>query len=204
MVGETIQLYAFGDFDRSCKVRWVGEELGLTIEEMRVRPPAHRQDDYLALNPLGQVPTVRFRDQVLIESTSICHVLAEAYDAPKLWVGRGEPGRDAYLYWLAVFGETCEGRLVECAVSRSGVLGPEYFDLHEKQLRRKLAVLAEQLPSDGYLAGERLTVADVVAGYCLRLAVGTELIERERVEPYLGRLMARPAAKRARAFASLE
>ncbi len=202
-MAETVRIYSFGDFDRSGKVRWLAEELGLAIEEQPVRPPAHREPDYLALNPLGQVPTVQFRGRTVVESTAICHHLAEAVDEPKLWIGRGEPERQAYLYWLAAFGETCEGRLVECAISKRGVIGPEYFDLHASALRRKLGVLAEQLPDEGYLAGSFLSVADVVAGYNLRLAVQTGLLERERVEPYLSRLVERPAAVRSRIFARL-
>jgi glutathione S-transferase len=202
VMAETITLYGFGDSDRSGKVRWLAEELGLGVVEERVEFTRHLAPPYTDLNPLGQVPTVRWRDRVLIESTAILHVLAEAHDEPKLWIGRGERGREDYLTWLATFAETLEGRLVECAVSRIGLLGPEYFALHEAVLRRKLGVVAERLPRDGFLAG-RFTLADVVAGYNLRLAVQTGLLPRDAADPYLGRLVDRPAAQRARIFASL-
>jgi glutathione S-transferase len=52
------------------------------------------------LNALEQIPTAMFRGAVLTESTAICHTLAEAFDEPKLWVGRGEPTREEYLFWL--------------------------------------------------------------------------------------------------------
>jgi glutathione S-transferase len=202
-MAESITLYSFGDVDRSGKVRWLAAELGLEVVEDRVELGAQRKPAYLALNPLGQIPTVVFRGEVLVESTAACHTLAEAFDTPRLWIGRGEPRRRAYLYWLSAFAETCEGRLVECAVSKAGILGPEYFALHERTLRRKLRVLADQLPSQGHLCGDGLTVADVVAGYNLRLAVQTGLLERERAEPYLSRLVQRPAAQASRVFAGL-
>ncbi|MFO0568332.1 MAG: glutathione S-transferase family protein [Polyangiaceae bacterium] len=202
-MAESIQVYGFGDNDRSGKVRWTARELGLTVEDVRLRPGEHRQPPYAEMNPYQHVPTAVFRGETLLESTAICHTLADAFDDPKLFVARGEPERNAYLYWLAVFGETLEARLVECAVSRAGLLGPEYFALHEASLRRKLGVVASQLPAEGYLAGARFTVADVLAGYGLRLALGIGLVERARVEPYLGRLVARPAAIEARVFASL-
>jgi glutathione S-transferase len=88
-------------------------------------------------------------------------------------------------------------------VSLIGLIGREYFELHEKNLRFKLGVLAAKQPAEGYLCGGAFTVADVVAGYNLRLAVQCRLIERDAVEPYLGRLCARPAAKESRVFASL-
>jgi glutathione S-transferase len=202
-LAESIKLYGFGDVDRSGKVRWVAAELGLGVEEQPVEPGANRRPPYTDLNPLAQIPTAEFRGETLIESTAICHTVAEAFDEPKLWVGPREPSRSAYLFWLAAFGENLEGRLVECAVSRAGILGPEYFALHEKTLRFKLRVLAEKLPAEGYLCGERFTVADVLAGYSLRLAIQSGLIERAQVEPYFGRLVAREAAKASRIFASL-
>ena len=200
---ETVTLYGFGDNDRSGKVRWMAAELGLRVEERPIKPGEHRSAPYTDLNPLAQIPTAEFRGEVLIESTAICHTLAEAFDEPKLWIGRGEPGRAQYLFWLAAFGELCEGRLVECAVSRIGILGPEYYELHATRLRQKLDVLAKKLPREAYLCGERFSVADVVAGYSLRLAVQTQILERAAIEPYFGRLVAREAAKQSRVFSSL-
>ena len=36
---DTVELYGFGDNDRSGKVRWTATELGLPVEEQRLRPP---------------------------------------------------------------------------------------------------------------------------------------------------------------------
>ena len=85
--------------------------------------------------------------------------------------------RRRYLFWLAAFGETTEARLVECAVSRAGTLGPEYFLLHQETLRFKLGVLAARLLKEG--------------------------IDPSAVDPYFGRLRSRSAAAQSRIFASL-
>ncbi len=203
-MSETVTVWGFGDNDRSGKVRWVAAELGLAIEEQRVEIGGHLEPPYLEINPLGQIPTAKFRDRIYIESTTICHVLAESFDEPKLWIGPREPNRDKYLFWLAVFGETLEGRLVECALSRGGILGPEYFAIHEARLRGKLDVVAKMLPSEGFVCGDRFTVADVLAGYSLRLAVQTGLAPRGAIEPYFSRLVARDAARTSRIFSGLK
>ncbi|MCA9516825.1 MAG: glutathione S-transferase family protein [Myxococcales bacterium] len=202
-MSETIVLYGFGDNDRSGKVRWLARELGLAIEERPVAFGAQREGPYLALNPYGHIPTVVFRGETLIESTAACHLIAEAHDAPKLWIGPGEPGRRDYLTWLAIFGETLESRLVETALGKAGILPPAFAELHGERLAFKLGVAAARLPAEGYLAGGRFTLADIVAGYSLRLAVRAGLIAREATEPYLGRLVARPAAAEARFFGAL-
>ena len=202
-MSEPITIYGFGDVDRSGKLRWLANELGLDLREERVGFGDQHKTPYIDLNPLGQIPTAIFRERTLIESTAACHFIAESFESPKLWVGRGEPERQKYLMWLAIFGETLEGRLVECAVSKAGILGPEYFALHERRIRPKLEVVASMLPKEGFVAGERFTVADILAGYGLRLAVRLGLVPRGAVEPYLSRLVDRPAAKAARFFASL-
>lgn len=202
-MSESLVLYSFADVDRSGKVRWLAAELGIDVVEERVGYGAHRAEPYIGLNPLGQIPTVQFRGDVLTESTAICHTLAEAWAEPRLSVTPGAPERRQFLYWLAVFGETLEARLVECSVSRAGILGPEYFALHERGLRRKLAVVAEQLPESGWLCGEAFTLADIVAGYNLRLAVQCDLVSEAALNPYLSRLRARPAARASRIFDSL-
>lgn len=198
-----VHLYSFGDADRSGKVRWTAAELGLEVEEHRVRPGAHRAPPYLDMNPYGHIPAVEFQDQTLIESTAICISLSDAA-GPHLQVDRGEIGRKNYLYWMSVFTETHESRLVEAIVSKGGLIGPEYYELHKDVLARKLKVLAAQLPLTGWLAGERFTLADICAGYSLRLAQQLRLLTREDVNPYFDRLLARPGAIVSRIFDGLE
>src|SRR5581483_5485780 len=102
---------------------------GLEVREERVAFGDQHKKPYLDSNPFGQIPTAIFRGQTLIESTAACHVIAESFESPKLWVGRGEPERQKYLFWLAVFGETLEGNLVESALSKGGILDARYFEL---------------------------------------------------------------------------
>jgi glutathione S-transferase len=200
---ESITLYGFGDSDRSGKVRWLARELGLEIEEKKVKLGEHRKPPYADLNPMKQIPTVIFRGETLIESTAACHLVAESFEEPKLWIGRGQPERRAYLFWISACAETLEGRLVESTLSKAGVLPETYFEIHERILRSKLRALVKMLPEDGYLCGD-FTLADIVAAYSFRLAVNAEVVEWSDVESYLRRLADRPAARAARFFTSIE
>lgn len=203
-MSDKVSIYGFSDNDRSGKVRWTACELGLEIDEHRVARGEHRKAPYRELNPYAHVPTAVFRDEVLIESTAACHYLAEQFREPKLWIGPGEPKRKEMLFWCSLFAETLEGRLVECVLSKSGILAPDYFPLHEPGLRFKLAVVADRLPERDYLCGSQFTVADVLAGYSLRLALAVGLVDRDKVMPYVDRLRGRAAAEQSRIFSSLQ
>lgn len=199
-MGQQITLYSFGSFDRSGKIRWLAHELGLEIHEERVAAGEHFKSPYIDLNPMAQIPTVVFGDEVLIESTAAAQWLCEEIAQPKLWIAAGEPRRKDFLFWMSAAAETLEGRLVECALAKAKVLPEQHFELHEKSLRFKLKVLCERLPAEGFLCGESLTLADITLGYSLRLALDCDLIARERMEPYFSRLLKRPAAVSARIF----
>lgn len=199
-MSKTVELYSFTDQDRSGKVRWTAAELGLDVTEHRVAPGAHAQPPYTELNPFGQIPTARYEDEVFVESTAICRVLIDAHPDAGLDVERGAPNRRQFHYWLALFTESFEARLVECALSKIGILGPEYFALHSEALTRKLSVVVPLLPRQGYLCGEQFTLADICAGYCLRLAIHCGFVDKGEVRPYFERLKARPAAISSRIF----
>lgn len=206
-VADTVILYGFGPNDRSGKVRWVAHELGLPIEERRLRPGEHRAEPYKLLNPYGMVPTVLWRGMPHIESNATITYLAEVIAAERggssLVVGPAEPGRPSFLQWCALFAETFESRLVEYYLSRAGMLPAQVAELTEARLRERLETLTLDLPKEGFLVAGRFTVADVIAAYSLRLAIRSELIERQAVWGYLGPLTERPAAERAGFFASL-
>jgi len=200
---ESITLYGFGDNDRSGKVRWLAHELGLEVEERRVKLGEHRRAPYTDINPLAQIPTVVYRGETLIESTAASQLIAESFDEPKLWIGRGEPRRRDYLFWISAFAESLEGRMVECILSKLGRIDERFYELHAPSVRRKLDTLIGMLPDDGYVCGA-FTLADIVAAYSLRLALSAELVTWSQVGSHLRRASERPAAKASRFFGSIE
>lgn len=203
-MSEPITLHSFGTNDRSGKVRWLANELGLEITETRVQLGEHRQFPYRDLNPFAAIPTVQWREQTLIESTAICTLLAEAYPAHKLTVTPEESARADYLQWMAICSDTLENRLVETTLSLAGILPPEYKALHERTLQFKLRIVLEQMPETGFIVADRFTLADISLAYSLRLAVGAGLIEFDAVAAYMEPLMAREAAQSADFFSSLK
>ncbi|MCP4871245.1 MAG: glutathione S-transferase family protein [Proteobacteria bacterium] len=201
---DTLDLYGFGVGDRSSKVRWLCHELGLPIQEHKLGFGEHRKPPYTDLNPYGMVPTAQWRGETLTESTATCTWLAEQHPESGLVIAPGEPDRYAYLRWVALFAETLESRLVEYVVAGFGAVAPVFRETTEPRLRHQLPIMVSELPSEGFLVGGRMTLADIEAGYSLRLAIGAELLSIDDVAGYLRPLMARPAAKAAQFFSSIE
>lgn len=79
------------------RVHIVLRELNLEYEEVLINLDEPRPDWYLKLNPLGKVPTLKYGDEVLRESSTIVQFLTDLYPSQlspastdkgaPLWVG---------------------------------------------------------------------------------------------------------------------
>ena len=96
-----IDLYSFIHFDRGSRVRWLANELGLTINEHRLdaRAGEHKGAAYRAVNPTGLVPAIVQNGVTQFDSAAICLSLAEAHREAKLAIFEGESGRGEFLSW---------------------------------------------------------------------------------------------------------
>jgi glutathione S-transferase len=202
-MSQSIRIYSFGDVDRSGKVRWTAREIGLEVEEIRLELGEQAGADYLELNPYAQVPTAEVGGESFIESTAICLVLAERYPGCGL-VPAEAAARAAFWQNVALATTTLEQPTVEYALSKWGVIDEAYAPLREKPLQRRLSTFAAAMPEDGYLHGA-FTLADIFAGYILRIGIQAGLLEMEGgLAAYINRLRSRPAAVEARFFDSLK
>lgn len=197
-----IKIWSFADIDRSGKVRWTANELGYDIEEERVGPGEHNAEPYRALNPYAQVPTAELDGQTLIESNAICLALAERHPEAGL-IPQGQAGRDRFWQIVSMATTTLETPVVLYYLSKRGFVDAAWAELWAKPLEPRLKVFAGNVPGEGYVCGE-FSLADICAAYVLRIGVQAELLSLEgKLEAYLRRLMARPAAQAARFFEGL-
>jgi glutathione S-transferase len=185
---------------RSSIARWMLEEIGepYEIELLHLSAGDQQKPDYLAINPMGKVPTLRHGDVVITESAAICTYLADAFPKAGLSVPIGDPRRGIYLKWL-FFGPGCvEPAMIDRAAPRKeeprrGMLGYGDFDT-------VMNVLAKAVEKGPWLLGEQFTTADVVIGANIRFGMMFKLIpERKEFLDYAARIAARPAAQRAQA-----
>jgi glutathione S-transferase len=194
-----IKIWSFADVDRSGKVRWTANELGYEIEEVRVGFGDQRGDAYRQLNPYGQIPAVELDGQTLVESNAICLALAERHPEAGL-IPADRADRDRFWQSFSLAVSSLEMPVVMYFLAKRGIADAAWESLCAGPLAAKLPVFAGQMPAEGYICGD-FTLADICAGYVLRIGVQAGLLPLEGdLERYLRRLMARPAAQAARFF----
>ena len=152
------------------KVAIMLEELGASYRVIDYALPQgeHLQPEFLAVNPMGRIPTIVDHDGPEGRSLTVYGTAAvPTYLAEKS--GRFLPsdlrGRTRVLEWLGIIasdvGPAYSGQFA------FGVLAPERLpwaiEYYQKLCDRMLAVLEQQLARTTYLAGDEYTIADVIA-----------------------------------------
>jgi len=180
-------------------VRWMLEEVGKPYRtEILEYGTTMKAPAYLAVNPMGKVPSIRHGDTIVTECAAICAYLADAFPEAGLAPAPGSPARGPYYRWL-FFGagpveaaSTNKALGVEVPPERKPMAG--YGSLADVQNALEGAVSAGD-----YLAGGRFSAADLYVGAQLGWLMQFGVVEkRPAFESYVARLSSRPAAVKAR------
>ena len=188
-------------WSRGRMIRWMLEEVGQPYETKvleygtDMKTPA-----YLAINPMGKVPTILHGDAVVTECAAICAYLADAFPAAGLAPAPADKARAPYYRWLFF----AAGPL-EAATSNKMmgfVVPPERKkSMGYGSMEDVLATLESAVDGREYIAGDRFSAADVYVGSHIGWGMQFGSLEkRPAFERYAARLAERPAAKRAKAL----
>ena len=175
------------------------EELGADydLQVLNLKSGEQRRPEFLAINPLGKVPTVVHEGAVITEQPAVYQYLAELYPEAGLSPAPGTALRGPYLRWLAFYGSSFEPALLDKALQHppaSPVMVP-YGDYDST-----IKVLTEQLEKGPYLLGETISAADILWGVALAWTVAFKMVpDTPPIRAYIERIDARPAVQRARA-----
>jgi glutathione S-transferase len=180
---------------------WMLEELGqpYSINWLEWGPNGNKSADYLAINPMGKVPTIRHDGKVVTEAAAICLYLADAFPQAKLKpVNAGELA-DYYRYTFFAAGpveQAVTSRAMGWQVpeGRDGMAGFGSFDA-------AIGALEQLLTGRDYVCGSTFTAADVYVGSTVDWGLMFKSIPtRPAFEDYAARLRERPAYKSAKAI----
>lgn len=168
--------------------------LGVTHElvEVDLKIGAHKQPEFLKLNPFGQVPVLEDGDVVVADSNAILVYLAKKAGRGD-WLPETAHGAAAVQRWLSVAaGEVAFGPAAARLITVFGAKfsADEVIDRAHTLLGRLEARLAES----PWLAGDQPTIADVaIYSYVARAPEGyVDLSAYPNVNTFLNRIEALP------------
>ncbi|MFJ1252772.1 glutathione S-transferase family protein [Cupriavidus sp. CuC1] len=175
------------------------EELGVPyrLHPLNMKAGEQREPAYLAINPMGKVPAIRYGDALVTEQAAVFIFLADLFPQARLAPALTDPLRGPYLRWMAFYGSCFEPALVDRSQQRETprAMCP-YGDYNTT-----IGTLLGQLEKGPYLLGDTFTAADVLWGTALTWTTMFKLVEATPVvQAYIDRINARPAVARARAI----
>ena len=179
-------------------VRWMLEEVGQPYQtQILDYAQGLKSPAYLAINPMGKVPTLVHGGTVVTECAAICAYLAEAFPQAGLAPPPHAHARGPYYRWLFF----AAGPLESAVTNKS--LGVEVKPEQQRMAGygsygHVMDALEQALDGREHLAGDRFSAADLYVGSHLGWGMGFGTIEKRPVfEAFVGRLTARPAYVRA-------
>jgi len=174
--------------------RWMLEEIGQPYDTEIIAYDEIKSDLYLAVNPMGKVPAIRHREQVVTECAAICAYLADVF--PEAGLGPNDDEKADYYRWMFYAAGPVEAAVSNQAMGwvptaeRERMLGYGNVD-------KVIAVLDELLSNRDYVCGDRFTAADVYVGSQLMFPMQFGMLpEKDSFLAYRDRLTAREAYKR--------
>jgi glutathione S-transferase len=181
--------------------RWMLEELGQPYRtEVLDYASTIKGPAYLAINPMGKVPAIVHGDVVVTECAAICAYLADAFPDAALAPPPGSRARGEWYRWLFFGAGPLEAATTNQALGvtvpdeRRGMVG-------YGALVTVVDTLERWVSEHEFLAGGRFSAADVYLGSQIGWGMQFGTIEkRPALAQYVGRILMRPAAQRAKAI----
>jgi len=196
---------SIGPNPRVVKMFMKEKGIEIPVEEIDLLKGDNRREPYLSKNPSGQMPALELDNgDVVAEITAICEYLDEKFPTNPLVGATPEERAETRMWTRRVDLNICEPLTSGFRYSQG--LGlfkdrmrclPEAADGLKAIAQDKLAWLDKQIAGREFLAGKRMTLADILL-FCFLdfgTAVGQPLnTENKNVLAWYERMKARPSA----------
>jgi glutathione S-transferase len=189
----------------SMVVEAVLEECAVPYKLTEVKRNASRMPpaDYLAINPLGQVPALKLPDgTIMTESAAILLYLADEHSKGKLAPAPGQPLRPHFLRWLVYLATNIymtDLRIYYC--DRYSTRAEDAANVKEAAVEAmawEWDVYAAALKSKPYMLGEQFSAVDIYAAMLATWNIDVPAFFRKHpnIRACYERVVARPAVGR--------
>ena len=185
---------------RGLRVMWLCEELNIDYEIQNVdfSKEFRFSEQWLKINPLGKLPSLRDGDILLFESCAMIQYILDKYGGGKL---QPPPSTTSYAYFLQWlwFSEATFARPIGEIVNHRREFPdeqeiPEVVQEMQSRIYKCLDALNEALEGKDFILGKDFTAADISLGYSLLIAQNR--IDKEfpeKVDKYWGNISSRRA-----------
>jgi glutathione S-transferase len=184
---------------RGSVVRWMLEEIGCSYETKLLEyGTTMKAPEFLAINPMGKVPALKYGEAVITETIAICTYLAQIFPDAQLTPDKGDHKAWAEYYRWLFF---AAGPLEAAITNKS--LGVEVQKERERSVgygsfEQVLSVIESTLKDKTYIAGNRFSAADLILSSYLKFYMTFGIIPDHSVfTDYCTFHKNRPAAHRA-------
>lgn len=198
-------LNSFGPNPRAVRMAMIEKGIEMPTEDLDLLAGDNRAEAYTKKNPGGQMPSLELDDgTVIAETTAICEYLDEIYPAKPL-IGSNAPERANTRQWI---------RRVELEITENMYNGfrysdgigifrdrlyciPEAADGLKAKAKRARKWMDNLISGREFIAGEKLTFADIVLYCCMDFAkdVGQPLDDDvPNLGAWFKRMNSRPSA----------
>ena len=186
-------------WSRGSAMLWLLEELGVDYElvEIDIRAEDGVPESYRAIQPNKKVPAIELDGVVVTERAAITIFLADRFPAAGLAPAISDPDRGTYLTML-VYNDAVLDPCISARAHGLEYVGNDYsFGVFDDMV----AYLERVLGDRPYAAGDRFTAADIQLASSIAFTMNQlkVLPESPVFVDYLGRVLDRPANKRAEA-----
>lgn len=138
----------------------------------------HKSSEYLALNPLGRIPTLVKGDLVITESAAICLYLAERYPETGLMPDIEDVKRGKCYQWLMFLTNTLQTEIMISEYPSRYVL-PDQSDAllanQEERIGQLLVQIDRHLSEYDFFLGDDISVCDY---YFFMLAIWADELDK--------------------------
>jgi glutathione S-transferase len=189
------------------RVRWFLAEKGdhdVEIINIEIFKGEHRTPDYLSRAGLANVPALEIDDETTItESVAICRYLESIYPEPNMF-GRDPKEAAIIEMWLRRSEMMLATPLMLAVRHSHPALAalekqiPEIAETNHRGGERAMKIFDRRLSESAFIAGDRITMADIVAATSIDFArmakfkIPEDLTHAQR---WYAAMMARPAAE---------
>lgn len=187
----TIDLYHH-PYSRASTVLWMLEETRVeyNVHFIDILKGAQKEPTFIAMNPMGKLPTIVDDGVPITETAAIGLYLADRYAPGRLAPKLTDAARGTYYRWALFGASVVEPCLMAHAAKWEYKPGSAGFGDHASML----ASLKSAVGTTDYILGDTFSMADVILGSTIRFMLQFKMLETApEFTAYVSRLETRPA-----------